>query len=1055
MNNQRISWDIKINGTLLSMPSELHMGVQDGQFELQGTLQTNQMNLTKVLGLIDSEVAEKYGTYLSSVTGLFPEQTYFKYRKNQCTIWIGEEESRFAIMWQEKDIAVLYAITVTNNSTKGSIEYYLSLVAKELGMQQMFLLFRKGNACTMDNLTDLVMGQKETFVIPTKLSTYNLLFCGLFAFDKETVIGQAMKLLFGVKEMQMKMFLAASEQGIAGYVMLPVIESTVLKVEELYFGIEVNKKTVRMMLSGTFEFAFIKDVLFCVECALSNQGFRIEAFAKMENPKPLFHTFSLGDTCLVIGYEKGFIFQMFCNLYMGKIKIFGALGLTVVGNVANIDLLSAAVTDITLPIFVESVLGKKIDGLETFDFIQLLGLPFSQIQDFPVEKNMSKEQAAEAFNSRISDKSFLLDSNQMQVETFENGTILIDKKRMRHYYITEKGKLQLQAQFYYALKDMKLGDYNISKGIFVCCTIKLFQKVEIQALFSMSDTDGVLAYACIRNLDLGFLKLSASGLNTASDNPLANLPEKSLLRQFVSLEEKGAVFYLRAGSTEVSFYIDAKLELLGLFKFATRILYVKGLISIDVRFSIFAGIEASLHIGVAYQDFSKGSFSFMLEIDCTGLEKKLKQVQDKINAAIENLKNKINSAKKKITEAQNNVNELYGQISKLDRKIQDCKSAIKNAKWYKKAFVAIAKGIEIAAYEVAKAGLYAAIGVAKAALEVAKQVVALGGIIGEGVLRAIDGAITAALNLFFIRLIRLESNVSLTEQYFQAEIEFVALGKTYHYQTKLGRKAIAENPSQALSSNINGTMDSDLKNIEKGTFKSNRNRYRHEEYTIAQHKSRLQDGMEQLEASTRLMCRMQQVYVEGCGEAMPEFEEINVAYQQSINGVAGMLDIANRSVNFEDMNKAVSILEEEMKEKKETVRDTTYVPVKSAIADYKESMGLLEMIQKGIVQVEDQSNSVKEHVDLMKQKEEQYQKEFIKTGNRPDCDMVSVLNTTEEIMYEEFPVTRNKKDFINLSREKLIHQYLDEARGEFNGEQTEKIKTMRTRAAKGRYESRL
>lgn len=113
------------------------------------------------------------------------------------------------------------------------------------------------------------------------------------------------------------------------------------------------------------------------------------------------------------------------------------------------------------------------------------------------------------------------------------------------------------------------------------------------------------------------------------------------------------------------------------------------------------------------------------------------------------------------------------------------------------------------------------------------------------------------------------------------------------------------------------------------------------------------------------------------------------------------------------------------------------------------------MIQKGILQVENQSNRVKKHVETMKHKEKGYQKEFIETGNRPACDLVSVLNKTEEIMYEEFPVTRNKKDFINLSREKLIHQYLDEARGEFNGERTEKIRTMRTRAAKGRYESRL
>ena len=537
MDNQRISWDIKIDGTLLSMPSELHMGVKDGQFEMQGTLQTDQINLTEVIRLIDEEVAEKYGTHLNSMAELFPKQIYFKYREKQCMVWFRGKQQQFAIMWQEKDIAVLYAITVNNKSSEGSIEYYLSLAVKALGVQDIFLSIKRGNSCTLTKLTDIVLGQKEELVIPARLSQYELLFCGFFVFDKETVIGQAMDFLFGIKNTKMKIFFAASGQGVIGLVMLPVFETGVLKAKELYFGMEISKGKRQMMLSGTFEFSFLKEVLFRVECCLSNQGFLIEAFAKMEQPKPLFHTFSIGDTCLAIGYRSGFIFQMYSNLYMGKIKMFGALGLNVIGGAVNIDLLSAAVTDITLPIFVESVLGKKISGLEEFDFIQLLGLPFSQIQDFPVQKNMNGVQAAEAFNSRVNDKSFALDSNQVQVENFQNGMIIIDKKRMRHYYVTEKGKLQLQAQFYYALKDMDLGDYNIAKGIFVCCTIRLFQKVEIQALFSISDTDGVLAYACVKNLNLGFLKLSGSGLNTASDNPMAKLPEKSLLRQFVSPEE--------------------------------------------------------------------------------------------------------------------------------------------------------------------------------------------------------------------------------------------------------------------------------------------------------------------------------------------------------------------------------------------------------------------------------------------------------------------------------------------------------------------------------------
>ena len=895
----------------------------------------------------------------------------------------------------------------------------------------MFLALKKGNSCTYTQLSGYVTGQTEEFCIPARLRERELLFCGDFTFDRQTVTGQAMQALFGIGEMKLRMFFAAAQQGFGGYALLPVMEGSVLKAEELCFGIEIEKKSVGFLLAGTFTFPFLEGFLFKISCRLESQGFMIEAFAKTERPIPLFHTFSIGDTCLAIGYRKGFVFQMFSNLYMGKIKLFGAVGLSVTGGAASLNLLSAAVTDITLPVFVESILGRKINGLENFDFLNLLGLPLQQT-DVPS-----------------------MDADGIYTEPFNGGTVLIDKKRMRHYFVSAEGKTQLQAQFYYAADDMELGDYTVTKGIFLCGTLKLFQKVEFQAMFALSEKDGVTAYACIRNFDLGFLKLTESGFNTAADNPLTKLPAKNILRQFVNPEEKGAVFYLRAGVNEVSFYIDAKVELIGLFRFATRIFYTKGQISLDAAFDLFGGIKAVLHIGVSYRDFSNSRFSFLLEIDCTGLEEKLKQVQEKINGAIEKLKQKINGAKAKLTQAQNQVNELYGQIAGFDRKIQNCKSDIKNAKWYKKAFVAIAKGIEIAAYEVAKAGLYVAIGVAKAALEVAKQIVALGGIVGEGVLRAINGAVTATLNLFFIRMIRLQSGVSAKEQYFEAQIEFVALGKTYRYQTTLGKKAIAENPAGALSDNMNERMNGDLENIEKGTFRSNRNRYRHEEYTIAQHKTRLKEGMKQLNSSTKLMCRMQDIYVDGCGETMPEFKGMNLAYRQAVSEIGGMLELAGRSVDFENMDRAVSMMEEELAQKEEAVRDAAFIPVKEALSDYRQSKELLAIAQEGLKQAEGHSQTIQEHEQEIKRKEENYQKKYIENGKKPDCDLAAVLNDTEAAMYEAFPVTRNKKDFINLSRETKIHQYFDEARAEFGGEETEKIRNMRTRAAKGRYENRL
>ncbi len=69
--------------------------------------------------------------------------------------------------------------------------------------------------------------------------------------------------------------------------------------------------------------------------------------------------------------------------------------------------------------------------------------------------------------------------------------------------------------------------------------------------------------------------------------------------------------------------------------------------------------------------------------------------------------------------------------------------------------------------------------------------------------------------------------------------------------------------------------------------------------------------------------------------------------------------------------------------------------------------------------------------------------------------MERVLNKTEEAMYRSFPVDRSGKNYINLSREGLIHQYMDEARQEFGARASENVRVMRNRSRKGRYDSRL
>ena len=199
--------------------------------------------------------------------------------------------------------------------------------------------------------------------------------------------------------------------------------------------------------------------------------------------------------------------------------------------------------------------------------------------------------------------------------------------------------------------------------------------------------------------------------------------------------------------------------------------------------------------------------------------------------------------------------------------------------------MAIAKGIEIGAYEVAKAGVYVAIGVATAALQVAKAAVQLAGKVGEGVMKAVNAVIQGALSFFYINRLELYGKANMGEQEFRASIEFVALGKTYRYETKMGHSALKSDAAGTVSGNMNGQMKNDLDHIEDGAFRSNFRRYSHETYTIEEQCRRLAGAREQMKSSTRLMRSMQEAYIQEFREPMSDFDQMNQEYINALDCV--------------------------------------------------------------------------------------------------------------------------------------------------------------------------
>ena len=267
---------------------------------------------------------------------------------------------------------------------------------------------------------------------------------------------------------------------------------------------------------------------------------------------------------------------MFANLYIREIHLFGAVMLTVAGSVPKLDLLSAAVSDLSIPILVRNLLGLSFDGLDSIDFIRILGLPFQDMQAFDRElvKNANGSRLAEAFNQRVHDNSLVLDKAQVKASPFGDGVDLVDQRRMRHYYIDGSGVIKLTAQFYYADVNTRLGSYTVNGESLYAESLR-FLRSGSRFCFPSGREMGCWRMDVYRRLiwvpEIGSLQ-SRAGVRGSPSCARGQCAET-----VYGQGTEGIVFFLSAGKKDVTFYLDGRIELLSILYFETRIIFCKGL----------------------------------------------------------------------------------------------------------------------------------------------------------------------------------------------------------------------------------------------------------------------------------------------------------------------------------------------------------------------------------------------------------------------------------------------------------------------------------------------
>lgn len=1035
------NFGLGIDGEICGCKTHMMIARENDDWSYIGKLSAENKRAGELLRLVDDKLAQD-SVECESLIGTVSAEAVISHRKNKNYLSVQSGALTFTAFSDDEGAVMVMGISKSEITDEQGFELLLkrgvNYISEFLGIEQFTLFLKSGNI----KLSGVQL--PGTMEMPTDflpMASYHLFVHGKFDFQKSGILFKEIFIrLFGLKEMEMFLAFQSEKKEYACYMKFPCIDNKLLRCENMHFYLRKSAE-VAFGICGKFQFHFLGNMTFELDCSLREGSFSLAASGEPGAIYEILPGFLMQDTTLLIGYYNGISLGLITRLKIRDLDLFAGLKLSVYGEVINLSLITMALYQITIPKLMDNFLGFHIPGIEVMDVIKIDSF------DLKTKKRYEKGTDIVAYiNENAVNPSWRLGKETTQIREQKNGIAILDEQRMCHYYIDKDGNLSLQAQVYYATETCALGSYQITKGIFVCAELMIFGK-KIKALLSMKEGEGLVAFAQIDEIDLGFFKISASSASSSMKNPML-ADGNTMLAQFVEAKNESAVFYLSANGKDVSFYLDGRLELCHLFSVDARVIYMKKMIAVDVKFLLLEVLDVHLKMEVQYQDLNSGCFRFYLLIDAGKLEAKLESVKQNINRAIEKCRKAIHSATEQLDDAKERVNQLHCEIESLDRKIEACRKTIWNTSKWKRWAVAIYKGAEILTYEVAKGALYVAIGTAKAALEVAKAAVQFGGIMGEGVLQIAKGVVTASMNLFFLRKIELAIDVNKEKQSVHGNIEFVALGKEYKYEASFDKSFFSAKPTEAIEANINGVMEKDLGNIDKGSFKSNRDKYRRKA-DLKKDRKHLETGMAELGHAVNLITDMQEIYVTQTKEMMPEFELLSGEYVRSLSDIENTMAFVSKSIDLDSLQEPMEKLENAIEDQAEIDRGKAletleqYHEARTSFAQMKES---IESVQKMRNELELVYQGNKKMADQMMQKGEE----------SLEGSMEAVINAVEMSMCtKHFRATPRDTGYIQLGKERALANSFAEFRNEKQYETPREIEKVREKTRAMRYENRI
>lgn len=585
------------------------------------------------------------------------------------------------------------------------------------------------------------------------------------------------------------------------------------------------------------------------------------------------------ELALAIGCGKGLSISMLGRITARELMLFVALSFCTAPGPAALKLLSAATSELSLPKLVNSFANKTVSGVDAFDFIRIEGFTLPGAPMLSQGELNGGPSALLAGMDRALVPAKLAPKGAAKVSRFGEGWMVTDTSRMRHYMVEKNGRVLLNPQFYYAREDQPpMGGYEIRRGSFFCGVIRLLG-VSVKLFFQTSD-DGILAYLNISPIRTAIFSLTQSSKKTAHK---VEMPAPgSMVTQYLDPDTTGPELFLCICAAEKCFYLDARLTLWSILNFDAHVVFADKKVSVDTRFNFLSLFEVSFFLRADYSSFNALDFEFSLIADTSGLRKLVERAIGKLEQAARDYDKRMESAVQKVNEARNSVNGLWSQIRSLDDRIQGCKDKIRNTSRWKRWIVAIGVGIQIGAYEIAKAGVYVALGVAQAALALAEGIIRAAQAIGDVALGAIKGFLQGVISLFYIERLALAGKVNAAARSaaLGVKLDFVALGKKYSLESTLELGSGAGGRcSELLNGMVENGTAADVKQMGEAG-RSSKQRYR-----AASLEGRLElfaQGADYCSRAGRYMRDLQAACAREYGAVLPESEAVLLEVDEAI-----------------------------------------------------------------------------------------------------------------------------------------------------------------------------